>query len=136
MTDSTSRAAIAPMLSVRRGAEAVAFYKRAFGAEELFKIEGDGGSVVAQLAVHGATFWVADESPEHQNYSPESLNGSTIRLVLVVADPAAVHAQALAAGARQVWPVGKEHGWLIGRVVDPFGHHWEIGKPLGPGVGQ
>ena len=118
---------LAPMLSVRRGTDAVAFYKTAFGASELFKIE-DGGAVVAQLAVQGAKFWVADESPSHQNFSPETLGGATARFVLVVDDPAA--------SAREVWPVHKEYGWLMGRVVDPFGHHWEIGKPLGPGVGE
>jgi PhnB protein len=124
------------MLSVRRGADAVAFYKAAFGARELFKIEGGGGAVVAQLAVQDAKFWVADESPPHQNFSPETLGGATARFVLVVEDPKAVHARALAAGAKQVWPVREENGWLLGRVVDPFGHHWEIGKPLGPGVGE
>ena len=127
---------IAPMLSVRRGAQAVAFYKAAFGARELFKIEDPGGAVVAQLAIQTAKFWVADESPPHQNYSPETLGGATTRLVLVVDDPTSVHAQALAAGATQIWPVREEYGWLMGRVVDPFGHHWEIGKPLGPGVGE
>jgi len=127
---------IAPMLSVRGGARAVAFYKAAFGARELFKIEAPDGAVVAELAVETAKFWVADESPAHQNFSPETLGGSTTRLVLVVEDPVAVHARALEAGARQIWPVRKENGWLLGRVVDPFGHHWEIGKPLGPGVGE
>jgi PhnB protein len=127
---------IAPMLSVRRGSEAVSFYKSAFGARELFKIEAPDGAVVAELAVDGAKFWVADESPDHQNFSPDTLGGGTTRLVLVVADPKSVHAQALAAGARAIWPVHEEHGWLIGRVVDPFGHHWEIGKPMRPGVGE
>ena len=135
MTNPSLPASIAPMLSVRRGGDAVAFYKRAFDARELFKIDG-GGSVVAQLAVQGAKFWVADESPEHLNYSPESLDGSTVRMVLVVADPVAVHAKAVAAGAKQIWPVREENGWYIGRVQDPFGHHWEIGKPLGPGAGE
>src|SRR5215467_11041135 len=116
------------MLSVRRGSEAVAFYKSAFGARELFKIEAPDGEVVAELAVEGAKFWVADESPPHQNFSPETLGGGTTRMVLVVADPESVHAQALDAGARQIWPVRKQNGWMIGRVVDPFGHHWEIGK--------
>jgi PhnB protein len=124
------------MLSVRRGAEAVAFYKNAFGARELFKIEAPDGAVVAELEVDGAKFWVADESPVHKNFSPETLGGGTTRLVLVVADPAAIQAQALAAGARQIWPVREQNGWLIGRVADPFGHHWEIGKPMGPGVGE
>jgi len=129
-------ASLAPMLSVRRGAEAVAFYRKAFGASELFRIQSPDGAVVAQLSVPGGKFWVADESPPHANFSPETLKGSTARLVLVTPDPAGLHAQAIAAGARQIWPVREENGWLLGRVVDPFGHHWEIGRPLGPGVGE
>jgi PhnB protein len=129
-------ASVAPMLSVRRGALAVDFYKTAFGARELFRLENGGGAVVAQLSVQGARFWVADESPEHLNFSPESLNGSTARFVMVVDDPAAVFAAAITAGAREISPVQEEHGWYIGRLVDPFGHHWEIGRPLRDGVGQ
>ena len=121
---------IAPLLSVRRGAKAVEFYKQAFGASELFRVDAPDGAVVAQLAVDGAEFWVADESPEHFNFSPESLSGGTTRMVMVVEDPDAVFGRAVAAGAKVVWPVGEEHGWRVGRVVDPFGHHWEIGKPL------
>jgi PhnB protein len=127
---------LAPMLSVRRGAKAVEFYKTAFGAREVFKIEAPDGAVVAQLAVGTAKFWVADESPAHKNFSPETLNGSTTRFVLAVDDPAAVFARAVGAGGTQIWPVREENGWQIGRLVDPFGHHWEIGKPLGPGVGE
>ena len=120
------------MLSVRNGAEAVAFYKAAFGASELFKIEDDNGSVVAQLSVGKSDFWVADESPEHKNFSPETLGGATTRMVLTVDDPDAVFAEAVAAGAKVVWPVEDQpYHWRVGRVVDPFGHHWEIGKPLG-----
>jgi PhnB protein len=125
-----SRTLISPMLSVRRGAQAVEFYNSAFGAEELFRVESDTGEVVAQLSVEGAEFWVADESPEHQNFSPETLNGGSVRLILIVEDPDAAFARSIAAGAKQVWPVGEEHEWRIGRVVDPYGHHWEIGKPL------
>jgi PhnB protein len=121
---------IAPLLSVRRGAKAVEFYKAAFGAEELFRLDAPDGAVVAQLSVEGAEFWVADESPEHFNFSPESVGGGTVRLVMVVEDPDAVFERAVAAGAKVVWAVGEQHGWRVGRVVDPFGHHWEIGKPL------
>jgi PhnB protein len=119
------------MLSVRNGAKAVGFYKSAFGASELFLIEAPDGAVVAQLAVGKSDFWVADESPEHKNFSPETLGGSTARMVLVVEDPDAAFARAVAAGATVVWPVTDQpYGWRVGRVVDPFGHHWEIGKPL------
>ena len=122
---------IAPMLSVRNGARAVEFYKAAFGASELFRLDGEGGAVVAQLAVEGAQFWVADESPEHLNFSPESLGGGSVRMVMTVDDPDAMFERAVAAGATVVTPVGDNYGWRLGRVVDPFGHHWEIGKPLG-----
>lgn len=121
---------IAPMLSVRNGAKAVEFYQTAFGAAVLFRIDAPDGSVVARLAVDGSEFWVADESPEHQNFSPETLGGGTVRMVLVVDDPDAVFERAVAAGAKVVWPVSNQHGWRLGRIVDPFGHHWEIGREL------
>lgn len=122
---------IAPMLSVRRGAKAIEFYKAAFGARELFRIESDTGEVVAQLSAEGSEFWLADESPEHKNFSPETLGGCSVRLVMVVEDPDAVFSRAIEAGGTVVWPVSdKEYGWRVGRLVDPYGHHWEIGKPI------
>ena len=120
---------IAPWLSVRNGARAVDFYKSAFGATEVFRMD-EGGSVVARLSVEGAEFWVGDESPEHFNFSPQTIGGSSVRIILTVADPDGVFARAVAAGASQVYPVGEEYGWRLGRIVDPFGHHWEIGRPL------
>jgi PhnB protein len=122
---------VAPLLSVRRGAQAVAFYKAAFGATEVFRVEDPSGAVVARLSVDGAEFWLSDESPEHENFSPESLGGSTARMILTAAEPDAVFAQAVAAGARVITPVTNAYGWRVGRVVDPYGHHWEIGRPLG-----
>src|SRR5579863_3724654 len=119
------RPSLAPMLSVRNGAKAVELYKTAFGARELFKIEAPDGAVVAQLAVGDSDFWVADESPENKNFSPETLGGATTRMVLTVEDPDAVFARAVAAGAAVVWPVAdQDYGWRVGRAVDPFGHHW------------
>jgi PhnB protein len=117
------------MLSVRRGAEAIDFYKAAFGAVARFRIDDENGHVVARLVVESAEFWVADESPEHQNFSPESLGGGTVRMVMIVDDPDAAFGRAVKAGAVVVWPVDKRHGWRLGRIADPFGHHWEIGKP-------
>ena len=70
---------LAPMLSVRDGARAVEFYKAAFGATELFRLNGDDGKVIAQLKVGESDFWLADESPAHQNFSPESLGGGSVR---------------------------------------------------------
>lgn len=125
---------VVAQLSVRRGRAAIAFYEQAFGARVVYQVGGtdEHESVVAQLAVGNASFWVADESPEHANHSPETLGGGTVRMLLVVADPDAVVAQAVAAGAREVYAVAEEHGWQLGRIEDPFGHHWEIGRPLVP----
>ena len=121
---------VAPMLSVRNGARAVEFYKSAFGAIEVYRVEDPGGSVVSRLSVDGAEFWLSDESPEHGNFSPESLGGATTRMILTVPDPDSMFAKALAAGAREVVALEEAYGWRLGRVVDPFGHHWEIGHPL------
>ena len=121
---------IAPWLSVRNSAQAVEFYKAAFGATEAYRMEDPGGAVVAKLSVDGAEFWLADESPEHADFSPQTLGGGTVRIILTVADPDAMFARAVRAGASEVFPVGEEYGWRLGRVVDPYGHHWEIGRPL------
>ena len=121
------RTSITAPLSVRNWAGAMDFYKAAFGAVELYRVPGGG---VGQLSVGGAAFWVAQESPSHHNFSPESLGGCSVRMLLIVADPAAVCAQAIRAGATQIYPVADAHCWRLGRIVDPFGHHWEIGKPL------
>jgi PhnB protein len=121
---------IAPMLSVRQGAKAVEFYKAAFGAVEIFRIDAEDGAVVARLAADGAEFWVADESPEHRNFSPETVGGGTVRMVMIVDDPDAAFARAVEAGAAVVAAVEDQYGWRLGRLTDPFGHDWEIGKPL------
>ncbi len=121
---------IMPLLSVRRGAEALAFYKQAFGATEKFVLD-EGGSVFAMLTVGDAEFWMSDESPEYENYSPESVGGATVRMIIVVDDPKATFVQAVNAGATPVAEVAELLGWLTGRVKDPFGHHWEISKELG-----
>lgn len=122
---------LSPMLSVRGGTRAVQFYQQAFGADVLFRLDAEDGAVVAQLAAGGAQFWVSDESPDHKNYSPETLGGCSVRLILTVDDPDAVYQRAIDAGAKCFWPVeDQDYGWRVGRLIDPFGHHWEIGKPL------
>ena len=128
------KTSIAPMLSVRKGAKAVEFYKAAFDATEAFRLDAPDGSVVARLSVDGAQFWVADESPEHKNFSPETLNGGTVRMVLVVDDPDGMFVRTVKAGATIVREMNNDYGWRLGRVVDPYGHHWEIGKPLSEGL--
>jgi PhnB protein len=95
--------AIAPMLSVRNGVRAIKFYKAAFGADELFRIDDEsGGAVVARLSPGESEFWLADESPEHGNFSPESLGGGSVRMVMIVKDPDSGFERAVIAGANVV----------------------------------
>ncbi|MBA3808732.1 MAG: VOC family protein [Solirubrobacterales bacterium] len=131
-TDSPQPTVMA-QLSVRDGRAAVEFYKTAFGAVEVYRVGGseEHEAVVSQLTLGAASFWVADESPEHANFSPASLGGGSVRMLLVVPDPDATIAGAVAAGARVIYAAEEAHGWRLGRIVDPYGHHWEIGRPLG-----
>ena len=118
---------ITATLSVRDWAKAMDFYKRAFGAVETYSVPGGG---VGQLSVSGSEFWVAEESPQHLNFSPQSLGGCSVRMLMIVEDPDKMYQQAIKAGASQVVPVTEEYGWRLGRLVDPFGHHWEIARKL------
>ena len=122
---------IQPELWVDAPSEAVAFYQAAFGATVLHRV-GDGDDIVAQLAVGDAAFWVAPAAATMRRLSPRALDGATGRTLLVVDDPEAVLRRALAAGATETSRVGTEHGWLVGRLVDPYGHEWEVGRPLVP----
>ncbi|HSY37447.1 MAG TPA: VOC family protein [Acidobacteriaceae bacterium] len=121
--------AIVPWISVKkgRGVEAVEFYKRAFGAENLLLLDNEGG-VVARMRVEGAEFWLADEAPGNGNFSPERVGGVTTRLILVVEDPDALWERAVAAGAKALCVMTDDHGWRVGGVLDPFGHHWEMAR--------
>jgi PhnB protein len=119
---------LAVWLTVRNSAKAVEFYKSAFGALEVYRLEGDNDDLVARLSIDGSEFWVSNESSK--SLDPESLGGGTVRMILTVADPDAVFSRAMKAGAVQVFPIGEEHGWRLGRLVDPFGLHWEIGRPV------
>jgi PhnB protein len=122
--------AITPWLSVQNGAKATEFYKTAFNAVETYRLETPGGGLVVKLSINGAEFWVASENIENASNSVELLGGGSVRMILTVDNPDAVFARALKGGASQVFPVSEGHGWRLGRLVDPFGLHWEIGHPL------
>ncbi len=121
---------IAAWISVADAAAAIPFYEAAFGAVELEsdRLDGeDGTPEVAHLQVGSSDFWV-QRDPEA---NPAAVGGrSPVRLILTVPDPDSVFAQAVALGAEVVVPVEEHYGWRIGRIVDPSGHHWEIGRPL------
>ena len=121
---------IQPELWIDRAAAAVAFYQAAFGARILHQV-GDGDEIVAQLAIGDAAFWVSSGGREGPRFSPQAIGGTTGRTLLVVDDPDAMLTQAVAAGATTAAAVADEHGWRLGRILDPFGHEWEIGRPLG-----
>jgi PhnB protein len=120
---------IQPELWVARPAAAVAFYQKAFGGTVLMQV-GDGEDIVAQLAVGDAVFWVAAASDDMQRLDPLVAKGRTGRTLLVVEDPESLHAQAVTAGAIETSPVTDEHGWRVGRILDPHGHEWEIGRQI------
>jgi PhnB protein len=118
---------IAPWFPVGDGDRAVAYYQAAFGAVERERLTDDDGRVaVARLSIDEAEFWIQTEP----DATPTEA-GEAFRMILTVDDPDAVFRQALLAGATEVSPIGEDHGWRTGRLVDPFGYQWEIGKPVG-----
>lgn len=119
--------ALYPFLAVRDTDAAIAFYTEAFGATVRQRHEAPDGRIVGVLEIHGMPFGVATEAPELGTPSPESAGATTVRVSLHVADPDAAAAQAIAAGATEMFPVADQpYGLRQGRVVDPFGHHWLI----------
>ena len=120
---------ISPWLAVGNARRAVDFYKAAFGAVELYRLDGDDGRLgAAQLSIGGAEFWVQDDG----DASPGAGAAGSVRMILSVEDPDTVFDQAIAAGATVVAPVSEDHGWRTGRITDPFGHDWETSRQLAP----
>ena len=130
-TDGTIATSIAPWLSVQDCVTAIDFYKSAFGAVETYRLEAPDGALVVKLSVDGAEFWLSGATTPHVDSKKELLGGDSVRMILTVIDPDSVFQSALKAGATEIFPVGEEYGWRLGRLVDPFGLHWEIGHPLG-----
>ena len=124
---------LAPWLEIADGPKALAFYKAAFDAVETYRYDNPVGGFVVRLNAGGAEFWLSFEgpnSPDKPDQPANPLGGKNLRLILTVPDPDAQFAKAIAAGGKQVFAVSEGHGWRIGRLIDPFGLHWEIGKPL------
>jgi PhnB protein len=130
MSQFRAMTSIQPELWVEGARQAVAFYERAFDAVVIHRV-GQGDDIVAQLAIGSAQFWVTEANSSMQRLSPRAMGGTTGRTLLVVDHPDKVLAKAVSAGATALAPVAETHGWRLGRIVDPFGHEWEIGRPLG-----
>jgi PhnB protein len=122
---------LTPMLTVRNAAQAIEFYAKALGATEVSRVTSPSGQIVAGMEIEGLSFFVVDENPKGLNLSPKALGGTSVRVSLIADDPDAVAKRALAAGATEVFPMeDQSYGMRQGRVEDPYGHHWLIGKPL------
>jgi len=119
---------VTPQLVCKNAAAAIEFYGRAFGAEELARVERSDGKIMhADLRIGDSILWVCDEQPQFGIRSPRTMGGSSVTLHLYVLEVDAVHARALAAGATEVEPVSDRFwGDRLGRVADPFGHRWSI----------
>ena len=113
---------------VRGAADAIEFYKRAFGAEEVSRMEGPDGTVMhAEIRIGDSTIMLGDESPQWGTKSPLSTNGNTGSLHLYVDDADAAFERALRAGATVRYPLEDAFwGDRYGKVTDPFGHEWGI----------
>jgi PhnB protein len=119
------------MLTVSSASGAADYYKRAFGAVEVSRAAAPSGQLVIEMRIERETFFVVDENKAAFNVSPSTLKGTTVRLSLIVDDPDAAEAKAVAEGGTVVFPVADQpYGMRQGRVADPYGHHWLIGKML------
>jgi uncharacterized glyoxalase superfamily protein PhnB len=119
---------ITPVLSLRDAAGAIDFYKRAFGAEELFRMDGPGGKIMhAELRIGTGRVMLGEEAPEWGCQSPQSLGATPVHFYVYVDDVDAAFRRAVDAGAKEVMPVADMFwGDRIGSVVDPYGHRWEL----------
>jgi uncharacterized glyoxalase superfamily protein PhnB len=123
---------LAPHLVCDGAADAIEFYKKAFGAEELMRIPGPTGRLMhAAVMINGSMVMLVDENKDYGILSPKTLGGSPVTIHLNVPDVDAAVARAEAAGATIKMPVADQFwGDRYGMIKDPFGHNWSIATPL------
>ena len=119
---------VTPYLILKNAAAAIEFYKKAFGAVELFRMEAPGGKIGhAEIKVGDSPVMLADEYPDMGYKGPESLGGTSVSLMVYVADVDKVYPQAIAAGGKEMRPLQNQfYGDRSGTLSDPFGHVWTI----------
>ncbi|MBD3160666.1 MAG: VOC family protein [Candidatus Eisenbacteria bacterium] len=117
-----------PYLIVKGGADAIEFYRNAFGAEEVMRMNGPGGAVMhAEIKIGDSPIMLADEMPDCDWKGPQSLGGTPVSLMLYVEDVDARYKKAIQAGAKELRPVKDQfYGDRAGTLADPFGHVWTI----------
>jgi PhnB protein len=125
-----------PYLVIKNAGKAIEFYKEAFGATELTRLATPDGNVMhAEIKIGDSPIMMSDECPDYNALGPLTIGGTTVSIVLYVADVDTVVNRAVAAGAQLVMPVADQFwGDLMGTVVDPFGHKWSIATH-NPGAG-
>ena len=120
---------VTPYLAIRGAAEAIAFYIKAFGAKERFRLPGPDGKSVghAEIVIGDSIIMLSDEAPRHGAVSPQTLGGSPVNFAIYVEDVDHAFEQAVAAGASIEQPVtDKFYGDRAGCLRDPFGHRWTL----------
>ncbi len=119
---------VTPYLIVKDASGAIEYYKKAFGAKELFRISGPDGKLGhAELKIGDSIVMLADEAPQMGALAPGTIGGSPVQLMLYVDDVDEVVPRAVAAGAKIVRPVADQfYGDRSGGIEDPFGHHWYV----------
>jgi len=123
---------VTPYVTVKGAAGAIEFYKRAFGAEEIFRWADPDGSIRhAEVVIGDSPVMITDEAPEFGMSGPQSLGGSPVHMFLYVEDADAVFDRAIASGATDLMAVeDSPDGDRRGGVTDPFGHVWYIGTHI------
>jgi len=129
-----TKTAFTPTLTINHGVTDIEFYKNAFGATELLRLYNEEGSIhVAGFSIDDALFYLHEETPHSDTFSPDTLKGVTVKIGLMVDDVDQMMARAVAAGAKVLSPVQDyDYGYRQGEIVDPFGHHWVIEKIINP----
>ncbi len=120
---------ITPYLVIRNASKAIEFYKNAFGAKEIYRINGPDGISIghAELNIGDSIFMLSDEYPEMKWFSPESIGGSPVSMYVYVKDVDRIFNQAISQGATAIKPVEDQfYGDRSGFLKDPFGHFWSI----------
>ena len=119
---------INPYVAVPKAADAIEFYKRAFGAKERSRMDGPGGTIAhAELEIGDSVIMLSDPFPQARTKSPKELGGTTVSLMVYVEDVDEVVQQAVDAGATITMPIENQFwGDRFGQVEDPFGHNWQI----------
>lgn len=131
MTDALNEHALCPHLVCAGAAEAIDFYRRAFGAEEVMRLPGQNGKIMhASLRLNGRIVMLVDENPDFGIVGPKTLGGTPVTLHLNVPDADKAAADVVSAGAKLLMPVAEQFwGDRYGLVEDPFGHRWALATP-------